>query len=144
MIAAMNSTSGYTTYRGQEFTGTSAATPVAAGLGALILSAHKGETGFTNADALKLMKDTAVDLGSPGFDNLFGWGRINMAAAIPDAPAEGDANTDGKVNNLDLGVVKQKYGIRQGHANYTNAADCNHDGVIDELDVFVIGRNFSD
>jgi subtilisin family serine protease len=138
MIAAMNSTSGYTTYRGQEFTGTSAATPVAAGFGALLLSAHHE---WSNQDALNKMIETADDLGAPGFDNLFGHGRINMAKAFP-VVKEGDYNQDGKVNNLDVQVVKSHYGARTGDSNFIVAADGNSDGTIDELDVFPVARNW--
>lgn len=143
IIAAMNSTSGYTTWVGQEFTGTSAATPVAAGLGALILSAHHD---WDNNQALALMKSTAVDLGAAGFDNLFGYGRIDMAAALPPAPVVklGDYNSDGSVNNTDVAFVKSHFGAKTGESNFVVKADGNSDGVIDELDVFIIARHWGE
>ena len=144
IIAAKNAATGYTSFVGgssNQFTGTSAATPVAAGLGALILSAHHN---WTNEQALQLMKDTAVDLGASGFDNLFGYGRIDMAAALPPPPVvkPGDLNSDGSVNGNDVAFVKSHYGAKTGDSNFVAAADGNADGAIDELDVFTVARNW--
>jgi thermitase len=66
--------------------GTSMATPQAAGLAALLYA-----TGMTDDDAvLARMQNTADDLGAPGRDNSFGFGRINVYRAItgldPNAP----------------------------------------------------------
>ncbi|MGD2070829.1 MAG: S8 family serine peptidase [Gemmatimonadota bacterium] len=58
--------------------GTSMATPQVTGLGALL---HV--LGVSDDDAkLSRMKSTADDLGAPGSDDLFGAGRINVAAAV--------------------------------------------------------------
>ena len=65
---------------GQPFdNGTSAATPVAAGVGALLLSAFPG----TNPDQLKrVLMETAIDIGTTlGWDADHGHGVINAAAA---------------------------------------------------------------
>ena len=65
--------------------GTSMASPQAAGLGALL---HV--LGVSGADAkLSIMKSTSDDLGSPGTDDLFGAGRINVAAAAAAAGGGG-------------------------------------------------------
>ncbi|MBI2884189.1 MAG: S8 family serine peptidase [Candidatus Methylomirabilis oxyfera] len=64
----------------QVFFGTSAASPHAAGAAALLLSQNLGLTRSQLAD---LLKGTAVDLGPPGPDNRFGFGRID---AFPTAP----------------------------------------------------------
>jgi hypothetical protein len=34
------------------------------------------------ADVERIMRDTATDLGAPGFDIYYGWGRIDMAGAL--------------------------------------------------------------
>jgi hypothetical protein len=70
-------------------TGTSAATSHVSGAAALILSVDPTLT----ADAvLSILKDTAIDLGSPGFDTATGWGRIAVdaavVAALPPEPPE--------------------------------------------------------
>ena len=70
--------------------GTSQATPQVAGLAALIWSVNPA---LTPAQVQQLIEETAVDLGSAGWDPNYGWGRINVQAAIaaiplppPDAP----------------------------------------------------------
>lgn len=63
--------------------GTSQAAPQVSALAALLLS--KG-TASTPAQALRIMQDTATDLGTAGRDDLSGYGLINAAAALK-APA---------------------------------------------------------
>jgi subtilisin family serine protease len=65
--------------------GTSQAAPHVAGLAALVKAAYP-DYGPDQIQAI--IQDAAVDLGSPGKDIQFGWGRINAAAAlIPLFPA---------------------------------------------------------
>ena len=54
--------------------GTSMACPMAAGLAALVRSKNPP---YTNSQVRQAMEDNADDLGSPGRDNSFGYGRIN-------------------------------------------------------------------
>ena len=61
------------------FGGTSAACPVVAGVAALVLSV---DPGATSASVRSTLTTTATDMGSPGFDNSFGFGRVNALAAI--------------------------------------------------------------
>nr|MBC8249280.1 peptidase S8 [Anaerolineales bacterium] len=63
--------------------GTSQACPHVAGLAALVWSVNSA---LTNDDVQSIIETTAVDLGSPGWDETFGWGRINAAAAVAAAP----------------------------------------------------------
>lgn len=60
------------------YQGTSMATPHVAGLCAL-LYAH-GITGFN--DVRSAIYETAYDLGTAGYDEMYGWGMINPAAAL--------------------------------------------------------------
>jgi subtilisin family serine protease len=54
------------------------ATPQVTGLAALLIA-----NGMTStADVLERLKSSADDLGSPGFDNEFGFGRINAYQAV--------------------------------------------------------------
>lgn len=62
------------------FAGTSAAAPHAAAVAALLLSRNPGLTRPQLAD---LLKSTAVDLGPPGPDTRFGFGRIDAYPAAP-------------------------------------------------------------
>jgi len=63
--------------------GTSQACPHVAGLAALVWSVN---TALTNDDVQSIIETTAVDLGSAGWDETFGWGRIDAAAAVAAAP----------------------------------------------------------
>lgn len=72
-----------------DFGGTSASCPMAAGLAALILSQNPG---LTNVQVRDLLRSTAEDLvGNPsedteGFDNYYGYGRINAYYALLGSP----------------------------------------------------------
>lgn len=72
----------WTTTRGGGYaavSGTSFASPVTAGVLALMKSANPA---LSNTVLESLLKSTAVDLGTPGYDQYFGYGRINAAAAV--------------------------------------------------------------
>lgn len=138
IIGAMNGANGYTD-SGQQFTGTSAATPLVAGLAGLVLSKNPS---LTVAALRQIIESTAVDLGAHGKDDLYGNGRINMGAAVAIASGSGDTNGDGVVNRDDLQAIIDHFGAKRGDANYDARVDANGDGVIDELDVFKVGRNF--
>jgi serine protease AprX len=81
-----------------EVSGTSMATPRAAGVAALILSANPT---LTPAQVREILESTAVDLGVPGRDNEHGAGRIDAYAAVraaldygQDAPARSAPRDD--------------------------------------------------
>lgn len=59
--------------------GTSFATPLTAGLAALIWSA---DPALTSAEVEAILKGGADDLGSSGVDNTFGYGRINVNGSL--------------------------------------------------------------
>ncbi|WP_287125809.1 Ig-like domain-containing protein, partial [Desulfobacter sp.] len=81
-----------TTTRGGGYgnwNGTSFSSPITAGVAALILSANPS---LTNAQVVDILTQNADDLGSTGFDNYFGYGRVNALqsilaalAGVPDA-----------------------------------------------------------
>ncbi|MGH7606305.1 MAG: S8 family serine peptidase, partial [Gemmatimonadales bacterium] len=65
--------------------GTSMASPHAAGVAALVLSRNPALT----PDQLRaVLRTSAVDLGAPGWDPLFGYGRVNARAAVEQTPEE--------------------------------------------------------
>jgi type VII secretion-associated serine protease mycosin len=73
------------TYPGGQYaamSGTSMASPHAAALAALIRSVHPL---LTNEEVMDIMRRTAVDLGSPGKDPFYGYGQIDVAAALEEA-----------------------------------------------------------
>lgn len=63
--------------------GTSMATPMVAGVVALIRSAHPA---FTHANVENALFTTARDLGRSGKDTIYGWGRVDAAGAAAYAP----------------------------------------------------------
>lgn len=72
--AEANSGSGYVTY-----SGTSMATPMAAGIGALI---RQADTSLTSFDVKNVLKTTALDKGETGADNTYGWGIAQAKDAL--------------------------------------------------------------
>ena len=59
--------------------GTSFSSPVAAGVGALVMAANPS---LSNLDVENILFATATDLGAVGKDNIFGYGRVNASAAV--------------------------------------------------------------
>lgn len=57
--------------------GTSAAAPFVAGVGALLMS-----MGASNLLAGQIIRASAKDLGLPGYDNTYGFGRLDAKAAV--------------------------------------------------------------
>ncbi|MEI7988264.1 MAG: S8 family serine peptidase [Chloroflexota bacterium] len=62
-----------------EKSGTSMATPYLGGVVALMLSANPD---LSIDEIIQALKDTALDLGDKGADNLYGWGRVDALAAV--------------------------------------------------------------
>ncbi|MCI0366107.1 MAG: S8 family serine peptidase [Phycisphaerales bacterium] len=122
--------------------GTSMATPHVSGLAALMKSHNPA---LSVAEIEQIIRDTAEDKGAPGFDNLYGWGRLNAAAAIDAATAPGcvgDVTGDGVVNVADLLAVIGAWGACADPENC--AADVaplpDGDGVVNVADLLgVIG-----
>lgn len=61
------------------FGGTSAACPQVSGVIALMLSRRPD---MTESQIVNLLQQTATDMGNSGFDNTYGYGRVNAYAAI--------------------------------------------------------------
>jgi serine protease len=72
------------------FNGTSAAAPNAAGVASLVWSANRN---LTAVQIQTILSQTAVDLGTAGYDNLTGHGMINADAAVRRALAIGRGAT---------------------------------------------------
>ncbi|MBU1942646.1 MAG: S8 family serine peptidase [Actinobacteria bacterium] len=69
---------GYTTSY-SFLSGTSMASPMAAGVGALILSKHPT---YTPTQVTNALKNGAQDLGASGRDNYYGYGRVSANASL--------------------------------------------------------------
>jgi len=63
--------------------GTSMATPHVAAAAALLLEENPT---LTPAQVKSLLEENADDLGDPGWDNTYGWGRINLERALDNVP----------------------------------------------------------
>jgi Subtilase family/Bacterial Ig domain/Fervidolysin N-terminal prodomain len=71
-----------TTNRGGGYgywNGTSFSSPIVAGLAGLIISANPD---LTNTQVVEIITQNADDLGDPGFDQYFGYGRVNAHASL--------------------------------------------------------------
>ena len=73
--------------------GTSMACPCAAGTGALV---HSQNPSYTPDQIQSRLQSKADDLGVPGRDDYFGWGRVNAGRALSTAPAITGLNPDRK------------------------------------------------
>jgi thermitase len=72
----------YTTERGGGYasvSGTSFASPNAAAVAALVMSANPE---LTPTDVTAIITNTAKDLGDPGWDKYYGFGRVDAGAAV--------------------------------------------------------------
>lgn len=70
--------------------GTSFSSPATCAVLALMKSANNS---LSIAQLESILKSTAVDLGTPGYDQYFGYGRINAEAAVAAAVAAGGTST---------------------------------------------------
>lgn len=70
-------TGGLTTIGYSGIDGTSFSAPMVAGAGALLMS-----MGANNVLAGLILRSTAKDLGLPGYDITYGWGRLDVKAAV--------------------------------------------------------------
>ena len=59
--------------------GTSFAAPMVSGAAALLFAADES---LTPAQVKKILCDTATDMGAPGYDPYYGWGLLNINAAL--------------------------------------------------------------
>jgi len=62
-----------------SWAGTSFSAPTVAGVIGLMFSINPN---LTPQEAMDIVKNTAIDLGTTGYDNTYGWGRVNAEAAV--------------------------------------------------------------
>jgi len=83
------------------------------------------------------LTSTASNAANP--DNLYGWGIINVMAAIHFFDASGDVNNDGLLDILDVvTTINFILGVLQPDEGQLSAGDINQDGILDILDIVEI------
>jgi len=110
----------FTTARGGSYAsvaGTSFSSPVVAGTVALMLSVNNK---LTPADVDRIIKSTAVDLGTVGFDQYYGFGRVNAAAAVASAKSPGVIDTQSPVISITSPTGGKVAGVVPVDVNYSD------------------------
>jgi subtilisin family serine protease len=95
------------TYGASAFPGTSASAPHVAGAAALILGANPT---YSVAQLWNALTGSAIDMGSGGKDNIYGFGRLNLPIGAPDFDTTG-------VFRPSNGAIYLKYSNSPGFAD---------------------------
>jgi subtilisin family serine protease len=119
------------------YSGVSMATSYVSGLAALLRSYSPT---LTNTQVEGILRQTADDLGPAGWDDHYGWGRINALHALQHADPHGDLNCDGVIDFEDINAFVLALG---GQAAYQAVfpschwlnADCDLSGSVDFDDI---------
>ncbi|MDD4628629.1 MAG: S8 family serine peptidase [Candidatus Peribacteraceae bacterium] len=106
------------------WSGTSMATPAVSGVVALVRGANPA---LTAQEVTTILKQTAWDLGNPGNDPLYGYGRVN---AYPAVRAALDRDGDGSLIPDDCN--DHDAAVRPGAAELCDGIDNNCNGTTDE------------
>ncbi len=92
--------------------GTSAATPMAAGVAALVWTANPS---LSPEQVEQRLYAGCLDLGEPGNDTIWGWGRLHSyGAVLATTPCIGDLDGDGDTDQSDLGILLAAYEFDDG------------------------------
>ena len=114
--------------------GTSGAGPVVAGVAALILSV---EPELTNEEVRHFLERSAIDLGEPGRDDYYGWGRVDARAALDMVLAKRcDLNNNWKVDEMDLAILNEAIDTNDLSADIAPSA--KRDGIVDDQDLELV------
>jgi subtilisin family serine protease len=97
--------------------GTSMASPVAAGVGALLLSKNPS---LTPAQVKQILQSSATDKGTAGVDNIYGYGLVNASAAINGSspPAAPSLTSPADGANVSGTSVTFQWSASSGATNY--------------------------
>ena len=119
--------------------GTSSATPHVSGAAALLIS-----NGITDPNMiLEALEQTAKDLGTPGWDTQYGWGLLDIEAALKyfqiSVVITGDINGDSIVDFDDIALLAGQW---QNIAVTPLAADINGDHIVNFTDFALLAQNW--
>lgn len=136
VIRSLTGTTGY-----GDKSGTSQATPSVTGTIALMLAWNPS---LKPDEARQILITTATDIGAAGFDNNFGYGRINAYAALLATPSgvPNDLDNDGAVNAGDLAIILGAWGTC-ADCEVGCAADLNGDCFVDPTDLAILLGSWS-
>jgi subtilisin family serine protease len=117
--------------------GTSVSCPIAAGVAALILSV---EPNLTNIEVQLILERSARDLGEPGRDDYYGWGRVDARAALDLLMSIlTDLNNDGLTDFKDFSKLAQYW---QQDESSVDIAPPIGDGIVDFKDLAAFAENW--
>jgi len=131
-------------------TGTSLSTPIATGVAALILSLRPDFMDSTDPAGIirRILEGSSDSLGAPGYDTLYGYGRVNAYRALLlacNCPRQGDVDTVNSPGVVDVMDVFQEIEIVFGSAFDPQDPSCpatrgdvNNDSVADVFDIIQI------
>lgn len=91
-----------------EYSGTSMASPHVAGSAALVIAAgitDKNGNGLINDEVRQALNNTALDLGVAGRDTLYGFGLVNVAAAVASTAPPATGTISGTVTDTTLSPI---------------------------------------
>ena len=104
-----------------NWSGTSFSAPITASVLNLIYSV---DSTLSSSEAFDILKNSAVDLGDPGWDQYYGYGRVDAYAAVlaasqgaPSITAANDnynVNEDNQLNVLSPGILQNDVDVNQG------------------------------
>lgn len=128
--------------------GTSQASPHVAGAAALFFLTNpvdENGNGTIHDEVRELLQTTAIDLGEPGRDTIYGFGLVN-AAALYACNCEGNFDGDSDVDGSDGIIFKQDF----GRSHFSNPCEtgnpCNGDfdcdGDVDGNDASIFREDF--
>lgn len=113
------------------FGGTSGATPIAAGVAALVLSVNPT---LTKAQVENILYTTADDAGPAGFDNEYGHGRVNAYQAVLAAGGTSDTTPP----STPTGLTSANVGSTSFDINWNASTD---DNAVAGYNIYLNGSN---
>jgi thermitase len=123
------------------FSGTSSSTPVAAGVAALVIAANPS---LSSDQVENVLESSSVDLGTPGRDPYFGYGRVDASAAVAAAVSSGGSGPVDTVAPL-VSIISPNGGTVSGVV--TVAVNASDETAVDRVQLFanevLIGTDFS-